>query len=173
MANPNNNGTLIGRLQADPTVFKNADGSKTVLVNLMVDDNYKSGPKNEVRTNIIPLRVFVNKSVDGIGSWDKVSEGDLVAVNIVIDAKPYVKDGKTVYPCKIDVDGPPQFLESKATTSARRERKAAERAKTGSAATTPAPAEASEETMEQELARLRAEVGNTAVDYGNEDPFGA
>lgn len=156
MANPLNTLSLVGRIASDIKEFPNADGSKVLLITLAVDDNFRSGSDNKVQTNFVPVRAFIPKSVDGRGSWDRVGKGDLVAIAARIVAKPYMKDGETVYPpATIEADGYPQFLESKKVTEERAARKAVE-------STTDAPAAAAaaapEETPEQQIARLQAEI---------------
>jgi len=146
MANPLNNGTLTGRVAQDKKVFPNADGSKVVLVTLAVDNNFVSGADRKVRTQFVPVRAFLPKTVQGLGSWDRVGKGDLISVSTRIACEPYEKNGETVYPDPtIEVDGFPQFLESKQVTEARAAKHAV---------STPA----AEETPEQQIARLQAEL---------------
>lgn len=155
MANPNNFGVLTGRLSQEPKVFPNADGSNTVLVTLAVEDNFVSGSERKAKTHFPTIRAFVPKTVNGTGSWGRVHKGDLISVATRISAESYVKDGETVYPTvTIEADGYPQFLESKRTVDERAARNAV------AAAEAPAETPAVEETAEQELARLRAELAD-------------
>lgn len=189
MSNPLNNNSLVGRLSQAIQTFVNKDGSKSILVNLAVDDNFKSlnkaTGKTEVQTNYIPLRGYIGKDVQGNGSWDRVHVGDLVAVSTRINAKPYDDaQGVRQYPLTIELEGYPQFLESKAITEARAARKAV--AADGAAA---APAEAQApaapvktqaqldiEAMEAQLAAARAAAPAAAAavpagGYENQNPF--
>lgn len=146
MANPLNNGTLTGRVAQEIKEFPNADGSKVLLITLAVDNNFVSGPERKAKTQFVPVRAFLAKSVNGRGSWDRVGKGDLVSVSTRIACEPYTKNGETVYPDPtIEVDGFPQFLEPKSVTEARQARHAI--------ADTPA-----EETAEQQIARLQAQL---------------
>ncbi|MET0887439.1 MAG: single-stranded DNA-binding protein [Mycetocola sp.] len=167
MANPLNNGNLIGRVAQDIREFKNADGSKVLLVTIAVDNNFTSGADKTAKTQYIPARAFLPKSVSGRGSWDRVHKGDQIAVQTRISCEPYTKNGETVYPePTIEIDGFPQFLESKAVTDARAARKAV-------AAEAPA-APAAEETQEETIARLTAELAAQsapAVNYDETSPF--
>jgi single-strand DNA-binding protein len=167
MANPLNTGTLVGRLAQDIHEFKNNDGSKVLAITIAVDNNFVSGPDRKVETQYIPTRAFLASSVNGRGSWDRVHKGDLIAVNYRLSCKPYTKNGETVYPdATVEIEGFPQFLESKATTDARAARKAV-------AADAPA-APAVEETQEETIARLTAELAAQsapAVDYNETSPF--
>lgn len=166
MSNPLNNATLTGRLSQELKVWDNKDGSKTVAAKIAVDDNYKT--KGEIQTNHIPLRVFVPKTMDGIGSWNLLNVGDLFTVNAALVAKPYTdKNGQKQFPLEVQVDGFPQFLESKATVEARAAKKAAAQ-----------PAADAPESEEDELARLRAESAQRnapaaapAEDYSNVGPY--
>lgn len=147
MANPANSGNLIGRLLSDPKVFKNSDGSRTVYVTLAVEDDYKSGPNREVVTNEIPVQDFV--PVNGVANtpWRQIGEGDLIGLSTRLSAKRYTdRNGNLVYGTdnlRVEVDGFPKFLESRATTQARRERKAAQGQQAPAAEQAPAqPAQA-------------------------------
>jgi len=151
MSNPLNNGNLVGRVSQDLKVFPNNDGSKTVLTTIAVDDNFLSGSgaDRKVKTQFVPVRIFVPKTVEGLGSWDRVHKGDQIAVQTRISCEPYEKNGETVFPePTIEVDGFPQFLESKATVDARAAKREVEAA----------PAAASTETEAETIARLQAEL---------------
>lgn len=159
MTNPANTGTLIGRLANNKQVFEQADGSKVILATVAVDDNYVSGKGENrgVATQFISVRIFLPSSVEGLGSWDRVNKGDLISLQYRLGAKPYVKDGETVYPSvTVEVEGYPVFLETKATTQARAARNVV-----------------AEETPEQTIARLQAELQakNEGTDYTSTTPF--
>jgi len=154
MANPLNFGALTGRVAQDIKEFPNADGSKVLLITLAVDNNFVSGPDRKAKTQFIPVRAFIAKSVDGRGSWDRVGKGDLTSVGTRIACEPYTKNGETVYPDPtIEVDGFPQFLESKTVTEARQARHAVA-----------APAAPVEETPEQTIARLQQQLADQATE---------
>lgn len=158
MSNPNNNITLVGRLSQDKKVFKNADGSHNVLLTLAVENNFQSKnpdtKKVETLTNFIPLRAYVPASVNGLGSWDRVGKGDLISLNARLAAVPYTKDGQVQYPLSVEVDGWPQFLESKAVTDARAAKRAVEAAGADSA---DEGKSAREIELERQLAEARGE----------------
>lgn len=176
MANPLNNVTLVGRLSQEIHEFpQNADGSVTLAMTLAVDDNYVSGPDRKAKTNFVSTRIFVPASVranGGNGSWDRVHKGDLIAVNARLSQKPYTNrtTGETVYPDAptVEIDGYPQFLESKQTVEAR-----AARAVAAAPAAPAAPAQVAE-TPEQQIARLQAELAAAqGGSYSTDSPFGA
>lgn len=164
MANPLNTGTLVGRISQDIKEFPNADGSKVLLATIAVDNNFLSGADKAAKTQFIPVRAFLPKSVVGRGSWDRVHKGDLIAIQTRISCEPYTKNGEQVYPDPtIEVDGFPQFLESKAVTEARSARNAVA-----------APAVPADETDEQKIARLTAELAAQsapATNYDETSPF--
>jgi len=163
MANPLNNGTLTGRVAQEIKEFPNADGSKVLLVTLAVDNNFLSGPDRKAKTQFVPVRAFLPKSVDGRGSWGRVGKGDLVSIQTRIACEPFEKNGETVYPSPtIEVDGYPQFLESKATTEARAARKAT--------AAPEVPA-ADDESPEAQIARLQQEIADRDSIAASTSPF--
>lgn len=180
MANPLNNGTLTGRVSQDIKEFPNSDGSKVLLATIAVDNNFVSGADKTAKTQFVPVRAFLPKSVSGRGSWDRVHKGDLISIQTRISCEPYQKNGETVYPAPtIEVDGYPQFLESKATTEARAARNAVAEQEAAAAAT-PAAAPVVEttvtsgETAEQTIARLEAQLaaqGAQVPNYDETSPF--
>lgn len=160
MSNPLNNGNLVGRVSQDLKVFPNADGSKVVLTTIAVDDNFVSGADRKAKTQFVPVRVFIPKTVQGLGSWDRVHKGDLIGIQTRISCEPYEKNGETVYPAPtIEVDGFPQFLESKATVEARAARNAVA-APAADASEAPAG-----ETQEQTIARLQAQLAEATSPF--------
>lgn len=162
MSNPLNNVSLFGRLTRDLTVMENKDGSKTVLGTIAVDANYKTRG-GETITDFIPFSSYVGKQVDGVGSWSLVGKGDLIGLSASLQVRPYEKNGEMVYPApEVRVDGYPQFMESRAVTTARR----AEQAKAAEA-----PAEApTEADKDAQIAALQAQVaGNKS--YNTENAF--
>lgn len=166
MSNPSNTGTLIGRLGADPKVFNNADGSKTLAIDLGVEEDFLRAGQSEPQTDWIPARVFIPAKAQNLGSWGNVHKGDLIAVNFRLSCKRYERNGETVYPpATVEIDGYPRYLEPKSVTSARRERNA-------QATQTPAeqPAAAGDEVAELQakIAALQANQGGDA----SAAPFG-
>lgn len=192
MSNPLNSHTLVGRVGKNGIkVIANQGGSHTLLFNLAVEDNFQSvdpaDGQRKYRTNFVPLRAFVSDKVQGIGSWENVGEGDLIAVSYAINAKPYTKDGKVQYPLTLEVEGFPTYLEPKATTQARAQRKAQAAAQASQPQaqapaenTAAAPAQTGGETAEdlrRRLAELEAQQGGQAAqgsveDYASDAPFG-
>lgn len=164
MTNPLNNGNLVGRVAQDLREFPNSDGSKVLLATIAVDNNFTSGAEKKAKTQYIPVRIFLAKTVSGRGSWDRVHKGDLIAIQTRVACEPYQKNNETVYPDPtIEVDGFPQFLESKATTDARVARNAVA-----------APAAPADETAEETIARLKAELAEKSapqVNYEETSPF--
>lgn len=165
MSNPANHGLLIGRVSQDIREFPNADGSKVLAITLAVDDDFFSGKgeNRKIETNYVPIRAFIGKDVQGRGSWDRVGNGDQIAINTRIVAKSYMKDGERVFPAPtIEADGFPKFLESKQVTEAR----AAKKAVAAAAAT-----EATEETPDQQIARLQAQLEAARAQEAATSPF--
>lgn len=179
MANPLNSLTLVGRLARDVHVIDRANGSKTVLGTIAVDDDFTSkNPQtgqSEVRTNFVPFESYipssvVAKSAAGIGGWGNTGKGDLVALDARIDAKPYTdKNGETQYPVTISTGPFPQYLEPRSVTSARRENKEEEAAPAAAAA----PADqTSVDQLQAQLAALQAQQNQAGqAQYNDEPPF--
>lgn len=157
MSNAANTGTLIGRLAKDPKAFLNTDGSRKVVFTLFVDRAYK-GADNKVASDAISLEAFVSNKTQGLGPYELVHQGDLVAVNTHIEQMPY-KDkntGDTVYPAPKIVIDEIKFLESRTVTQTRMARRTAEAGPAAEAA----PA-------------AQAAPAEQGVDYNNDSPFGA
>lgn len=115
MLNPKNNGTLIGRLSADPRVFENAkNGSKTVKFSVHPNDGSR-----QRSTNGIPVEAYVSDKVNGLGPYAHINKGDMVALATSLRLDTYVnKAGTKVYDLKVIVEDI-SFLESRAVTGAR------------------------------------------------------
>lgn len=173
MANPANTATLIGRLGADLKQFDNADGSKTLLGTLMVDEDFLRAGQSEPQVDRIPIRAFVPAKANGLGSWGRVHKGDLIAVNARISCKSYEKDGQTVYPePTIEIDGYPRFLEPKSVTDARQARNAAAQSQ-AAPATAPqaAPAAQGEQSDAERIAAMEAELAALKGGDASQSPF--
>lgn len=182
MSNPLNSHTLVGRVGKNGIkVIANQGGSHTLLFNLAVEDNFQSvdpaDGQRKYRTNFVPLRAFVSDKVQGIGSWENVGEGDLIAVSYAINAKPYTKDGKVQYPLTLEVEGFPTYLEPKATTQARAQRKAQAAAQASQPQAAAQTGGETAEDLRRRLAELEAQQGGQAAqgsveDYASDAPFG-
>lgn len=112
MANPNNNGTAIGRLARDPQIFANEDGSRTVYVTVAAQNNFISRDGSR-HAEFVPLEVFIPAD-RGNGVYDLIHQGDLVAATYSVRVTEYNGDYKT----RLTIDNV-QMLEGKGTTSAR------------------------------------------------------
>ena len=143
MSNAANNGTLIGRLAADPKAFENKDGSKKVLVTIYVDRNYKTADGKTI-SDAISAEAFVNAKTKDLGPFSYVHQGSLVALNTHIEQMPYqAANGEKVFGKTTVVIDDIQFLESRAVTQTRLARRAVEGAPAEEAAAEAAPAEGS------------------------------
>ena len=129
MSNVRNEGTVIGRLTRDITVFTNSDGSHKVLFTVAAQDNFKSGVDKTRKTQFVPLEAFVSKYSNGLGVYGYMHKGDLVAVNYTVKSSSYQdRSGQTRYTIALSVTSV-ELMESKAAAEERRVRTA------GSAAT--------------------------------------
>lgn len=159
--NANNNGNLIGRLGADPKAFPNSDGSNKVFINLYVDSKRKTASGEKIEDEV-QIEAFVPASTKGLGPYDYMHSGDLVAFSTHIEQKPYndKATGKKVFPSPKVVIDDVTFLESRTTTQGRLAKKAV------AAEAAPAVAVAPVETEAQELARLRAAAAGAPATVG-------
>lgn len=143
MANPNNNGTTIGRLARDPQIFTNGDGSRTVYVTVAAQNNFISRDGSR-HAEFIPLEVFIPAD-RGNGVYNLIHQGDLVAVSYSVRVTEY----EGAYTTRLTIDSL-QMLEGKGTTSARllqRYGQAQQVQQTQSAPVNQAPAQAQPEPM--------------------------
>lgn len=121
MANPANNGSVVGRLASDPKVFENKDGSKTVLVSVYSDNDYKSGDGSRGSV-AVPLEAYFSKDAKGTGLFPYLGKGDLVAATYSVRSNDYTDAAGTKhYGISLRVESV-TGLESKATVEARRAR---------------------------------------------------
>lgn len=172
MTNPNNFGTLHGRLARDFKQFPNADGSVTLLGSLAVDRDYTDRGGNVV-TDYPNISIFVPASVQNLGPWANVHEGDLIGVLFSLERAKYTNaQNEVVYPNNtVAIDGFPRYHEPKAVTEKRKADKDAKRQAAQTPATPAAPAQeqgqAQEQNQEDEIARLERELaqaqGQTAA----------
>lgn len=90
--------TLTGRLTKDPVVFENADGSKTVMVDIAVQNSFtnKDGKRD---SQFIKSQAFVKAGAKSLGPYEHIKKGDLVGLNGELRSTQYVskETGKTVY----------------------------------------------------------------------------
>lgn len=176
MSNPANSGTIIGRLTQDIRVMKNGDGSRKLLLTVAADDNFRSGSDQKAQTSFIQLERFVAAGAS-MGGWDKVHQGDLIALDFHVEAKPYVDTkGETQYPQKLVIDGFPSFLEPKSVTEKRAAERAVKAAEKARAAQPVVTAEVSAQEriaqLEAELAESRKPKAQAAEQYDTASPFG-
>lgn len=112
---------LIGRLTDDPVVFENTDGSKKVRLTLAVKDNFssKDGQKG---SQFLPCEGFISADAaakNGLGLYDKMHKGDMVAVSGQIQNNNWTgKDGTPHYELVLHIETR-EMLESKAVTEQR------------------------------------------------------
>ncbi len=116
-----NFGIMEGRLTRDVNIFNNKDGSKKVLVNLAVQDNFKSGENKDYNSQFPQLEHFLNKD-SKLKIYDKIKKGDLVEVRYSVRTPHYKKDdGTTEYQLKLAIED----IRVKAYAQANREANAA------------------------------------------------
>ena len=121
--NTRNHGTAIGRLASDPRFFENKDGSRTVRLTVLVDQDFTDG-NGERGTDAVPVERFI-PSDRGNGVFDMVHQGDLVQVSYRTTVDSYVdRDGNHRYATKLIV-ADVQMLESRKVTTERLARRAA------------------------------------------------
>lgn len=106
MANPNNNGTLIGRLASDPQVFNNGNGSHKVVATIAATNNYRSTRNGVVdfHPEYIPVERFYREGVNmSLGAY---RQGDLVGLTFHLERQVYTNKatGELVYDLKVVVD---------------------------------------------------------------------
>lgn len=122
--NPRNNGTAIGRLASDPRLFENKDGSRTVRLTVLVDQDF-TDRNGERGTDAVPVERFIPTD-RGNGVFDMIHQGDLVQVSYRATVDSYVdRDGERRYVTKLIV-ADVQMLESRKVTTARLAKRAAE-----------------------------------------------
>lgn len=121
--NTRNHGTAIGRLASDPRFFENKDGSRTVRLTVLVDQDF-TDRNGERGTDAVPVERFI-PSDRGNGVFDMVHQGDLVQVSYRTTVDSYVdRDGNNRYVTKLIV-ADVQMLESRKVTTERIARRAA------------------------------------------------
>lgn len=122
--NPRNNGIAIGRLASDPRLFENKDGSRTVRLTVLVDQDF-TDRNGERGTDAVPVERFIPAD-RGNGVFDMVHQGDLVQVSYRTTTDSYVdRNGERRYVTKLIV-ADVQMLESRRVTTERLAKRAAQ-----------------------------------------------
>lgn len=144
MTNLRNYGMVTGRLTRDVAAFTNKDGSRKIMVNVAVQNNYtnKEGKKD---SQYVALEGFIRADKQGNGVFDHMHRGDLVSIGFSVRSNNYVDKttNKTVYSQVLFIENV-DLLESKSVTDARQTKNASQSA--GNAA--PAPAQESNDGYE-------------------------
>lgn len=125
MSNIRNFGSITGRLANDPKVFVNTDGSKKVLMTVMIDRGYVDRNTNQRPSDAIDVEAFVNKTTNGNGPFGSIHRGDMVQFAVELRKDVYQKNGQTVYEQKVVVTDV-NFLEPKSVTETRLANRVAE-----------------------------------------------
>lgn len=90
--------TLTGRLTKDPVVFTNKDGSKTVMVDIAVQNSFvnKDGKRD---SQFIKTQAFVKSGAKSLGPYEHIKKGDLVGLNGELRSTSYISKstGKPEY----------------------------------------------------------------------------
>lgn len=145
MTNLRNFGTVIGRLTRDVAVFPNKDGSRKVMVNVAVQDNY-TGKDGKKGSQFIALEGFIRSDKKDNGVYDHMHKGDLVGIGFSVRNNNYTdKNNQNVYSQILFIENV-DLMESKNVTDARQQ-KNGEQA-TGNEAPAPAPETAAETAPE-------------------------
>lgn len=138
--NTRNHGFAIGRLASDPRFFENKDGSRTVQLTVMVDQNWtrKDGSRG---ADAVPVERFIPADRTN-GVFDMINKGDLVQVTYHVTTDSWDTPQGRRYATKLIIDDV-QMLEPKSVTAARlktrvREQEGLARAQQAQAAQTPA-----------------------------------
>lgn len=167
--NPRNNGIAIGRLAYDPRFFENKDGSRTLRLTVLVDQDF-TDRNGERGTDAVPVERFI-PSDRGNGVFDMVHQGDLVQVSYRTTVDSYVdRDGNHRYVTKLIV-ADVQMLESRKVTNERLARRAAEQDAKNRAAQAPVAPAAAPAPVSQAAPAPQAPVfADDALNAS--DPFG-
>lgn len=142
MANPNNTGTVVGKVAADPVFFVNDNGTKRVFLTVYARRDFK-GRDGLRGADPVRLEAWVRAETDGIGVFEHVHRGDMVNVQYCVRSGEYADKatGEVIYFQQLHVQGI-QLLDSRATTTAR----LAKRLSAAEQATQPEPAPAATKT---------------------------
>lgn len=121
-----NHGTVTGRLAADPRVFQNGDGSKSVHVTLYVDRDYKSADGNRP-SDRVQLETYVRPETDVARTpFGYMHQGDLVALGYEVRSSVYPdkQTGEVRYSQGLNITDA-SLLESASITTARLQKRLA------------------------------------------------
>lgn len=115
--NTRNFGTATGRLTKDPVAFTNDNGSKKVVVNLALRDNFK-GKDGKTGSQFVDFTAFVSADANG-DVYSMMHEGDLVSITYELRNDNYTgKDGQKHFNVQLRITGV-DLLEPKSVTEAR------------------------------------------------------
>lgn len=114
--NTRNHGLALGRLASDPRFFENKDGSRTVQLTVMVDQNWtrKDGSRG---ADAVPVERFIPADRTN-GVFDMINKGDLVQITYHITTDSWETPEGRRYATKLIADDV-QMLEPKSVTTAR------------------------------------------------------
>lgn len=116
MINASNFGVATGRLARDPKILVNDNGSRKVLMTLMVRRNFKQN--GEYLSDAISLEAYLPETFKA-PVYDMIHKGDQISVMYTVRSSNYEKNGETIY-TEVKQIETIQLLESKAVTEARR-----------------------------------------------------
>ena len=150
-----NHGTVTGRLAADPRVFTNSDGSKSVHVTLYVDRGYKDGEGNRP-TDRIQLETWLRPTTEFEKTpFGYMNQGDLVSLGFDVRSSVYAdkQTGEVRYAQVLNIVEA-SLLESASTTTARLQKRlaAAQSALQGAEQAAPEPAATARRSTRQKAA---------------------
>ena len=126
MSNPANNGTVIGRLAADPKFIPHAKSNGktgTALLTVYSQNNYVTKSSGERESVRVDLEDFI-ADASNVGPYAFLKQGMQVAINYAVANSDYTdKDGTKRYGMKLVVErGGIQILESKDAVANRESR---------------------------------------------------
>lgn len=115
--NQNNFGIATGRLAKDPVVFNNSDGSKSVRLTVITQNNFK-GKDGKRGVTAVPIEAFIPSGKE-LGAYAHMHKGDLVGIEYTVVPNNYKdKDGNDVYDITLLAKGA-DLKEAKSVTDAR------------------------------------------------------
>ena len=150
-----NHGNVTGRLAADPKVFTNSDGSKSVHLTVYVDRPYKDSEGNRP-SDRIQLETYVRPETDVARTpFGFMNQGDLVSLGFDVRSSVYPdkQTGEVKYSQVLNIVEA-SLLESAATTTARLQKRlvAAQTALQSAEQAAPAPAATQRRNARQKAA---------------------
>lgn len=126
MTNPNNNGTIVGRVAADAVVFRNGDDSHSVKLSVYADNDFKNRDGSYGSQRLPVQSDYIRPDVDYTKiAFSSAREGDLVSIATHTESFESTdkETGRTNYGVAIVIDGF-RFLESRGVRDARAAEKA-------------------------------------------------